>query len=261
MEKRVNRLLLVAFLAVMCLTIFVGCYDEWYIGGGAHKARFVCVKSYDVVNFINDYVTATPAYTVELPENYQGLTEVSYVFASNLQQIYTPDDFQPDEAFILMEFNLDGEKVGVVLGYKVFGGVRSPIKKNDGDVLVLKEDAPFYNYDKVELLSDEEVDHGCGYTMTYMLCPDITIVLDGYEPFGLIKEIREIKENEPQKRYNEIFDAIYGEKTEHSSTSSFIAFIDNRSVSAEEKQAWQMQVIKDILANMKRYYWTAPTAE
>ncbi len=258
MGKRINRLLLVAFLAVMCLTIFVGCYDEWLGPGNVLIARSVYVDGDDMREFIEQYVIAS-GYIVELPEDYTDLVGVSYALQS-YKNIYTPDEFDNLSEMICLEFNVGGEKIGAFIVPN-----ESRKLKKEGEKLIFTNKTPFDNLEGIKLLYDKDTAKAKGESLTHFTLQNMinkvySKYLDGYKPSGVFKELLDTKDDYYiTEVYNEIERS--GAYASTMNECPRVCFHDPRDISAEEKQAWQMQVIKDILANMKCYYWTAPTAE
>ncbi len=276
MKKGIAKHLLLVITIVFCLSVLVACNeygefiglrhccdDTWHYGG-VLVARGVCINGSDVQGFIEQYVTRRHAYTVDLPESYSDLVNVSHTFrAGNYKQIFTPDDFLLSETIISFEFNVDGTKIGVF--FSISSGTNGKIKeivpgygkrKEEGDELKVMQDTPFANPDNLAPLDyDFEANHAKKTYMALMsLQKELMLYLEGYKPSGIFLELYN------NRRDENYITEVYSEDGKYVEKDARFFFHDPRDISAEEKQAWQMQVIKDILANMKCYYWAAPEA-
>ncbi len=279
MKKSITKSLLLFIVLAMCLSILVSCGGAdrptlwlgrllgtcWTMGflGAAPVYRGVCVKDSDVNEFIEQYVSGLYTYTVDLPENYPDLVSVSYSFrANNYIQTFSPRDFCTGYAIISFEFNIDGEQVCVFLSIPTtHGAVRNEFRlgiwsKQEGDELKVMQDTPFANPDNLAPLDYDFEANKTSKTEMALYCwpKNTTLYLDGYKPSGIFKKLFNSRGD---KNY---ITEVYSEDGKYVKEDARFFFHDPRDISAEEKQAWQMQVIKDILANMKCYYWAAPEA-
>ncbi len=274
-----KHFLVIAIVALLIAVSYVGCSttDKSFFAptsgcfNSVYKDRLCFIGQADIhdlakENFKNGYIIA------DLPENYADLVSVTYCLKDTTKKENSLKNYVISDDFIVFEFKIQEESVLCFFMTK-------NLRESDADVSVLKEtagkteDKKVFKTDrnfklfelpvkKYEQITDEERtfapfgnitinSSGKKYTQR-----DFLRIIDGYEPTGMIQKIYN---EELVIKSSELF--RYGvDDGENSYVGACFNFYDNRSVSAEEKQAWQMQVIKDILANMKCYYWAAPEA-
>lgn len=156
---------------------------------------------------------------------------------------------------------VDGEKIDVFISIdRTEDAVRNELrpgvgKKQEGDELRVMQDNPFANPDSLAPLDYDYNANNTDKTSMALSAwkKELLRYLDGYKPSGIFLELND------NRRNKDYITEIYSEDGQIDK-GSMIYFHDSRNISVEEKQAWQIQVIKDILANMKCCYWAAPEA-
>lgn len=198
----------------------------------------------EIHEFAEKYIFS-PYFTIELPEDYPSLKNIYYAMADRSKQIYTPDEMYINRITTILEFDFSGEPVYIFIDL---------LDKNpypDG-INNRTDTAVFYSVPAGSMAMPLQIDYPFQNVTFFGSC----IILPGYELPDFMKELWK---NDFRKLLDPVYNGSIGEG--FNGFGGIIGVYDLRDIPADEKQAWQEQVLTDIVENTWYHYWEEPQSE
>ena len=165
--------------------------------------------------------------------------------ADRSKQIYTPDEMYINRITTILEFDFSGEPVYIFIDL-LDNNPYPEGTKNRTDTAV------FYSVPANSMEMPLQIDYPFQNVTFFGSC----IILPGYELPDFMKELWK---NDFRKLLDPLYNGIDGEG--FNGFGGIIGVYDLRDIPADEKQAWQEQVLTDIVENTWYHYWEEPQSE
>lgn len=243
--KHITRIIVLLLLVVLLFTC--SCvFNPWYVScnGQIFKHRGVWVVQSEIHEFAEKYIFS-PYFTIELPEDYPSLKNIYYAMADRSKQIYTPDEMYINRITTILEFDFSGEPVYIFIDL-LDNNPYPEGTKNRTDTAV------FYSVPAGSMAMPLQID----YPFQNVTFFGSSIILPGYELPDFMKELWK---NDFRKLLDPLYNGRDGEG--FNGFGGIIGVYDLRDIPADEKQAWQEQVLTDIVENTWYHYWEEPQSE
>lgn len=198
----------------------------------------------EIHEFAEKYIFS-PYFTIELPEDYPSLKNIYYAMADRSKQIYTPDEMYINRITTILEFDFSGEPVYIFIDL---------LEKNpypDG-INNRTDTAVFYSVPAGSMAMPLQIDYPFQNVTFFGSC----IILPGYELPDFMKGLWK---NDFRKLLDPVYNGSIGEG--FNGFGGIIGVYDLRDIPADAKQAWQEQVLTDIVENTWYHYWEEPQSE
>lgn len=243
--KHITRIIVLLLLVVLLFTC--SCvFNPWYVScnGQVFKHRGVWVVQSEIHEFAEKYIFS-PYFTIELPEDYPSLKNIYYAMADWSKQIYTPDEMYLDHITAILEFDFSEEPVYIFIDFRNKNPYPDGINNRT-------DTAVFYSVPAGSMEMPLQIDYPFQNVTFFGSC----IILPGYELPDFMKELWK---NDFRKLLDPLYNGIDGEG--FNGFGGIIGVYDLRDIPADEKQAWQEQVLTDIVENTWYHYWEEPQSE
>lgn len=198
----------------------------------------------EIHEFAEKYIFS-PYFTIELPEDYPSLKNIYYAMADRSKQIYTPDEMYINRITTILEFDFSGEPVYIFIDL-LDNNPYPEGTKNRTDTAV------FYSVPAGSMAMPLQID----YPFQNVTFFGSSIILPGYELPDFMKELWK---NDFRKLLDPVYNGSIGEG--FNGFGGIIGVYDLRDIPADAKQAWQEQVLTDIVENTWYHYWEEPQSE
>lgn len=243
--KHITRIVVLLLLVVLLFTC--SCvFNPWYVScnGQIFKHRGVWVVQSEIHEFAEKYIFS-PYFTIELPEDYPSLKNIYYAMADWSKQIYTPDEMYLDHITAILEFDFSEEPVYIFIDFRNKNPYPDGINNRT-------DTAVFYSVPAGSMAMPLQIDYPFQNVTFFGSC----IILPGYELPDFMKELWK---NDFRKLLDPLYNGRDGEG--FNGFGGIIGVYDLRDIPADEKQAWQEQVLTDIVENTWYHYWEEPQSE
>lgn len=243
--KHITRIIVLLLLVVLLFTC--SCvFNPWYVScnGQVFKHRGVWVVQSEIHEFAEKYIFS-PYFTIELPEDYPSLKNIYYAMADWSKQIYTPDEMYLDHITAILEFDFSGEPVYIFIDFRNKNPYPDGINNRT-------DTAVFYSVPAGSMAMPLKIDYPFQNVTFFGSC----IMLPGYERADFMKELWK---NDFRKLLDPLYNGRDGEG--FNGFGGIIGVYDLRDIPADAKQAWQEQVLTDIVENTWYHYWEEPQSE
>ena len=243
--KHITRIIVLLLLVVLLFTC--SCvFNPWYVScnGQVFKHRGVWVVQSEIHEFAEKYIFS-PYFTIELPEDYPSLKNIYYAMADWSKQIYTPDEMYLDHITAILEFDFSEEPVYIFIDFRNKNPYPDGINNRT-------DTAVFYSVPAGSMAMPLQIDYPFQNVTFFGSC----IILPGYELPDFMKELWK---NDFRKLLDPLYNGRDGEG--FNGFGGIIGVYDLRDIPADEKQAWQEQVLTDIVENTWYHYWEEPQSE
>lgn len=243
--KHITRIVVLLLLVVLLFTC--SCvFNPWYVScnGQIFKHRGVWVVQSEIHEFAEKYIFS-PYFTIELPEDYPSLKNIYYAMADWSKQIYTPDEMYLDHITAILEFDFSEEPVYIFIDFRNKNPYPDGINNRT-------DTAVFYSVPANSMEMPLKIDYPFRNVTFFGPC----IILPGYELPDFMKELWK---NDFRKLLDPLYNGRDGEG--FNGFGGIIGVYDLRDIPADEKQAWQEQVLTDIVENTWYHYWEEPQSE
>lgn len=243
--KHITRIVVLLLLVVLLFTC--SCvFNPWYVScnGQVFKHRGVWVVQSEIHEFAEKYIFS-PYFTIELPEDYPSLKNIYYAMADWSKQIYTPDEMYLDHITAILEFDFSEEPVYIFIDFRNKNPYPDGINNRT-------DTAVFYSVPAGSMEMPLQIDYPFQNITFFGSC----IILPGYELPDFMKELWK---NDFRKLLDPLYNGRDGEG--FNGFGGIIGVYDLRDIPADEKQAWQEQVLTDIVENTWYHYWEEPQSE
>ena len=236
--KHITRIIVLLLLVVLLFTC--SCvFNPWYVScnGQVFKHRGVWVVQSEIHEFAEKYIFS-PYFTIELPEDYPSLKNIYYAMADWSKQIYTPDEMYLDHITAILEFDFSEEPVYIFIDFRNKNPYPDGINNRT-------DTAVFYSVPAGSMEMPLQIDYPFQNITFFGSC----IILPGYELPDFMKELWK---NDFRKLLDPLYNGRDGEG--FNGFGGIIGVYDLRDLPADEKQAWQEQVLPVIVENTRYNY-------
>lgn len=243
--KHITRIIVLLLLVVLLFTC--SCvFNPWYVScnGQVFKHRGVWVVQSEIHEFAEKYIFS-PYFTIELPEDYPSLKNIYYAMADWSKQIYTPDEMYLDHITAILEFDFSEEPVYIFIDFRNKNPYPDGINNRT-------DTAVFYSVPAGSMAMPLQID----YPFQNITFFGSSIILPGYELPDFMKELW-------KNNFRKLLDPLYNGRDGEgfNGFGGIIGVYDLRDIPADEKHAWQDQVLTDIVENTWYHYWEEPQSE